>query len=475
MSLPVQKQKFSVLRALFVTILILVPLWVFFGMEDAIPIELMDSGTFTYLFFLLGLVMVIANVLYFAWQILLVGYYKEFPDVPIEELPTCAVVIPAYNEGRDVMLAIESVLASDYPPDKLDIIAVNDGSSDDTWEWIRKAAEASNGRVRTINMSCNGGKRKALAAGFSSTDAEIVLSIDSDSIVYPETVRKMAAPLAADPTIGAVAGNVRVSNLKEGLIPRMLDVGFVFGFEFLRSAQSVLRAVLCTPGALSGYRRSAILPFLDEWVNETFFGRPANIGEDRALTNILIREGRGIVYQNSARVLTKMPTTYGGLCKMLIRWGRSNVRENFSMMKFLFRHVKVEDGNLFGNQMNLIFSTFWMIGPVVYLGYSIYCLCNNSIPFLIAATVAILFWATLPAFVYAKRYRAGESLISYVYGFFSFFMLCWISPYSVFTVHRSGWLTRGKAAPAAASAGGGPGAIPAPEAPFNAEPKDRLS
>lgn len=413
----------------------------FFG-EQCLTESLADASPGAFLFFLFGLLLLLLNILYFAWQILLAMTYRPY-DVPEDEdLPSCAVVIPAYNEGKDVTDALESVLRCRYPAEKLEIIAVNDGSEDDTWYWMKRAAEQSGGRIRAVNLPRNGGKRQALYAGISLSKADVIVTFDSDSIAEEETLRQIVAPFVHDAGIGAVAGNIRVRNREKGMIPKMLDVSFVFGFEFLRSAQSRVRSVLCTPGALSAYRRSAVQPFLREWVDEKFMGHPANIGEDRAITNILLREGFGVVFQRTATVFTEMPCSYAGLCRMLIRWGRSNVRENLTMCRFAFRRIDFTDDDLTGMQINLIVQMFWMIAPLVFLGYTWYCFTNDAAVFIRSAVLSIIFWSTLPAFVYARRYSRQDSLWSFVYGFFSFLTLFWISPYCIFTVGQSGWLTR---------------------------------
>lgn len=437
--------KEGMVRIVFLSVMILLSvLYLIFG-APMVPYRFAVASYGVFLFLLAGFGMLLANLLYFAWQILLAGQYQPYraPDDP-EELPTCAVIIPAFNEGEQVYHALMSLLKSNYPAHKLDIITVNDGSRDDTWEWMQRAVKESDGRIRALNLSRNGGKRRALYNGFRITEAEIVVTFDSDSMATPETIRQIVAPFLCDPKAGAVAGNIRVLNTEAGMIPKMLDVSFVFGFEFLRSAQSIVRSVLCTPGALSAYRRAAIMPHMQEWVNEKFLGKPANIGEDRAITNILLREGWGVVFQQTSTVYTEMPLTYSGLCKMLIRWGRSNVRENIAMAKFAFRRFDTNDDDLTGMQVNLVMQTFWMIAPVVFLGYTVYCLLQGVLPFIIGAAFAIVFWSTMPAFVYARRYNPGDSVWSYVYGVFSFFTLFWVSPYCIFTVHKSGWLTRQK-------------------------------
>ena len=403
-----------------------------------------NLGTLDLCVLTFSMILLAGNLFYFAWQIVLAFHYRPYEDVSDGELPSCAVVVPAYNEGRQVVLTLESLLKSDYPPEKMEIIAVNDGSCDDTWKWIADAADSSGGRIRALNLTRNGGKRNALYQGFRSTGAEIVVTIDSDSIVLPDTVRKIVAPLVRSREIGGVAGNIRVLNSSDGVIPRMLDVNFVFSFEFLRSAQSMVHSVFCTPGALSAYRRSVIMPFMPEWVNQKFMRRPANIGEDRAISNIILREGHQVVFQKSAFVYTEVPKDYAGLCKMFIRWSRSNVRENLEMFKFAFRRMDFADEDLLGMQINLVMQTLWTLTPMLFVASTVYCLAVSPLTFLYASIMATLIWSTLPAFVYASKYSKKEALWSYVYGVFNFLSLSWIGPYSIFTIHRSGWLTRSK-------------------------------
>ena len=77
--------------------------------------------------------------------------------------------------------------------------------------------------------------------------------------------------------------------------------------------------------------------------------------------------------------------------------------------------------------------------------------------------MVIIIWSTLPAFVYASRYDKTESLWSYIYGIFNFLTLSWIGPYSVFTVHRSGWLTRDLPKTASPSSPSSPASSSSPE------------
>ena len=266
------------------------------------------------------------------------------------------------------------------------------------------------------------------------------MTVDSDSIVEPRTLRMMCGGFIHDSRVGAVAGNVRVLNLHEGMIPRMLDVSFVFSFYFIRASQSLVNTVMCTPGALSAYRRDVLFKVLPEWLVQTFFGQPSNIGEDRAMTNLILREGYHVHFQEDAVVYTNVPTTYRTLCNMLIRWGRSNVRENLSMTVFTFR--KFREGPMSGARINLIQQLFAMVVPPLFLAAIILCLFWKPHIFLLQILIGTAIWSSVPAIIYAMRHRSSEALWAYAYGGFYFAALSWINAYSLFTMHRSGWLTR---------------------------------
>ncbi len=91
---------------------------------------------------------------------------------------------------------------------------------------------------------------------------------------------------------------------------------------------------------------------LDTWRNQTFLGRPANIGEDRAMTNMILRRGYHVVFQQNARVFTEVPVAYSQLCKMYLRWARSNVRETIAMTSFIF--TRFRKGSMLGARITLV-------------------------------------------------------------------------------------------------------------------------
>ncbi len=127
--------------------------------------------------------------------------YKPYP-VPPGPLPKVTVIIPAYNEGGMVEKALYSVAASDYPAECLEIICIDDGSRDDTWDYIERAARRYPGLIESIRFPQNRGKREALYAGFTRGSGEYFVTVDSDSLVTPQTVKQILAPLLQDPGVG---------------------------------------------------------------------------------------------------------------------------------------------------------------------------------------------------------------------------------------------------------------------------------
>lgn len=382
-----------------------------------------------------------ANIIEFFWRFYLVSKYKPVSSMPDEELLSCSVIVPAFNEGKQVYLTLKSLAESDYPLQKLQIIAVDDGSSDDTWEWISKAKQELGKRITAIKLPKNKGKRHALYSGFQQSKGDILVTVDSDSEVTPDTLRNLISPFVKDNKTGAVAGNIRVLNRNEGIIPKMLDIIFLFSFDFIRASQSMVNTVLCTPGALSAYRKNVVIPILSEWLNQKFLGRPSTIGEDRAMTNLIIREGYNVCFQQNAVAFTNVPVKYTNLCKMLLRWARSHIRESIVMSRFIF--TKFRKHSALGVRINFTLNSIGIILSPLFLFTTIACFCWRSFEFGIIILAGIIISASLLNILYTKHYKNSDGLFAYLYGIFAVVSLSWISVYSLATLHHTGWLTRG--------------------------------
>ena len=373
----------------------------------------------------------------FLFRTLLWFTYRPHEAATRENAPRMTVVIPAYNEGAMVALAIDSVAAANYPEDRLEIIVVDDGSRDDTWEHIQRAAARHGKRVQAVRLERNRGKRVALATGFRMATGKVFVTVDSDSVVSPDALLALAGPFASE-RIGVVAGKVLVYNRSAGIIPRMLYVRFTLAFDFLRAYQSTFGTVYCSPGALSAYRASAVMAVLDRWVDQRFMGVQATIGEDRALTNDVMRQGFDSIYQRGAMVLTVVPTTYRQLCRMFLRWNRSYIREEARFALVLWRRPPLA---------RLIAACDMLI---TNLRFPVMCLTllllGTAVAYHPLVLARLLVAIGVISAIYSLYYLRSERSLSFVYGivfeYFSFFFMFWIFPWALLTVRARGWLTR---------------------------------
>ena len=364
--------------------------------------------------------------------------YRPYP-LPPGPLPLITVIIPAYNEGAMVEKAINSVVASDYPADRLEIICIDDGSRDDTWNYLHRAQKNYPHLVKAIRFPHNQGKREALYAGLTQGRGKYFVTIDSDSVIEPDTLRQILAPLIQDPKVGAVAGNVKVYNRTANFLTRMLWVRFILSFDFLRASQSMYGFVFCTPGALSAYRREAIFPILEAWRHQTFLGARCTIGEDRAFTNLVLRQGYWTVYQRSAVVYTTVPGTYQGLYRMLLRWDRSNFRESLIQLCYMFtkyrpRHRLLPILDFFLRELEFPMTCIFL--PLLLISLA-------GCPLALVKFVSGL---GLVSFILTSYYIRQERDMDFVYGilysYYAFLLLRWIKPYAFLTLRNGRWLTR---------------------------------
>ena len=398
------------------------------------------NSTFGLIFLTVATGLFVFKAGFFIYNLYLYFRYKAIKSVSNEELPTCTVIVPAYNEGKQVWDTLMSLADSEYPEGKLEILAIDDGSKDDTWYWMQQAKKKLGDRLSIFQQPKNQGKRHALYRGFNLGKGEVFVTVDSDSVVKTDTLRNLVSPFVVNENCGAVAGNIRVLNNERALLPKMLNVSFVLSFEFVRSAESSLNSVLCTPGALAAYRRTAVFACLEDWINQTFMGQPSDIGEDRAMTNMILKQGKYVLFQRNAYCYTNVPERYKGLYKMFIRWGRSNVRENIQMSKYVFTNFR--EGSKLGTRLLFISQSSKIIMSYPFLVFMLFFVAMHPILFITSTFASILILSSFPVLFYAKRYSFTESFWAYSYSVLYTFGLFWITPYAIATASRRGWLTR---------------------------------
>ncbi|MBV9922635.1 MAG: glycosyltransferase, partial [Pseudonocardia sp.] len=242
---------------------------------------------------------------------------------PVTEPVT--VIVPAYNEIKNIEATIRSILANDHP---LEVLVIDDGSTDGTAELVESLRLPN---VRVLRQR-NSGKSMALNAGIRAARHEIIIMIDGDTVFESDTVRLLAQPFA-DPWVGAVAANVKIANRDE-FIGRMQHIEYVVGFNIDRRVQDMTGSIATVPGAGGAFRRTAL--------GELGGLSADTLAEDTDLTIALGRHGWRVVFEERARAWTEAPATMAQLWRQRYRW-------SYGTMQAMWKHRRaVREAGLAG-------------------------------------------------------------------------------------------------------------------------------
>lgn len=367
--------------------------------------------------------------------------YKPMSALPREDQPWpfISVVMAALNEQDMVRRAIDSVFLSNYPKDRLELICINDGSTDLTLHYMMKARQKYGDRVKVVDFRKNQGKRRALYVGFKKAQGQIVVSFDADSLLGKSALRNLVLPLMNDPRTAAVSGRVGVLNEKENFLTRMLSVRYSVSFDFGRAYQSTYGTVVCCPGALTAFRREVVFPLMPEFLNQRFMNQLCKHGEDRALTTLILRTGLYVKYQSNAVVYTTVPAKYGQMNKMYLRWTRSYVRESVFQAKFVFSHYREKNRIL--PIIDFIFLNFLHPFHLFSLGIIVYSFVINPI-FMVRHIAFLVISSFILSLYYLRTNKSMAFLYGIPYGLITAFLLWWIVPFSILTMKNQEWLTK---------------------------------
>jgi len=237
--------------------------------------------------------------------------------------PSVTVLIPAHNEENVIVQTVSSVLASDLP--YLRVIVVNDGSADRTGELL-DTHFGGDERVRIIHQ-VNRGKAAALSHAMSLVETEIVVTIDADTEVEPDAIKKLLRHFS-DPKTGAVAGNVKVGNRSRWLT-RWQALEYITSQNMEKRAFDLLNCITVVPGALGAWRKKAI----DEAGGIT----ADTVAEDADLTIAIRRMGWRVSYDEEAIAWTEAPETPGALIRQRFRWTFGTLQSFWKHSSTLFR------------------------------------------------------------------------------------------------------------------------------------------
>jgi cellulose synthase/poly-beta-1,6-N-acetylglucosamine synthase-like glycosyltransferase len=238
--------------------------------------------------------------------------------------PTVTVIVPMFNEGQGIVDTLESLVALDYPRGKLEIICVDDGSTDNSLVLAEEIAARSWGRLRVVKNSQNLGKRLSILHATHDAKGEIVVTVDSDVSVDADAITQLVRRFTSD-QIAAVGGWVDVRNKHESWLTRMQVVKYWYSYFLLKNIEWGFRRIMCLSGCLTAYRKHVLLEIEPALEKRTLLGLPINYGEDRFLTRQIIKAGYQTTMTLSARCRTDVPTNLSKYFSQQLRWRRSTI------------------------------------------------------------------------------------------------------------------------------------------------------
>ena len=367
---------------------------------------------------------------YILSRVMLACFYR--PPKEGGEEPPVTVAVSCKNEEDSIRRTIDCIFASEYPPERLQVIVVDDGSTDGTWAEMERA-RAEHPALELIRFEANRGKRHGMAAAARRATGEVVVYVDSDSFVRPDAVHRIVQGFA-DPEVGAVCGHAQVENAAVNVLTKMQEVRYYVAFRIVKAAESLFSTVTCCSGCLAAYRRSIMMEVLDTWLAQSFLGRAATFGDDRSLTNFMLRRWR-VIYDSSAVCSTVVPSSMRQFFHQQLRWKKSWIRESLLASLFMWKRHPLAAFYFYLGVM------FPLVSPaVVFVALVLPLLGHGQFSYLYVYGTGLM--ALLYGLVYLVRHKSRLWFYGLVFSFFYMAVLVWQTYYALATVRRNHWGTR---------------------------------
>lgn len=268
--------------------------------------------------------------------------------------PHVSVIVPAYNEEKVIRRTVDAILDSRYP--SFDVIIVNDGSTD--WTSVSaQAAYGGNSSVRVFSQE-NLGKAAALNFGLRETDAEIVITLDADTLFRPDTITRLVEKFDDDARVAAVAGNAKVGN-RTNILTKWQALEYITSQNLDRRAFEVMNCITVVPGSVGAWRREAVIG-VGGFSSDT-------LAEDADLTFALLRAGHRVAYADRAIGSTEAPDTVRNFIRQRFRWMYGTFQTVWKY-RFMFLRPRYRALGMFAMPNVLVFQIFFpLISPVMDL------------------------------------------------------------------------------------------------------------
>ncbi|MFQ5559483.1 MAG: glycosyltransferase [Nitrospinota bacterium] len=254
----------------------------------------------------MGLLWISGAIVYFLKH----EFKREGVDLPppLPSYPPVSIIVPCYNEFDTIGDTINSLSRQNYPC--FDVIAVNDGSTDNTHMQLN-AFEKKYSWLRVIHLKENSGKASCLNVGFLASNSEFIVCVDADTLLDRNAIGWMMGHFLKWPKVGAVTGNPRIRNSTTSLLARIQVGEFSAIVGMIKRTQRIFGKVFSVSGVISGFRKKAVFQ-AGMWDSDT-------VTEDIDMTWKLQKNFWDVRFEPRALCHTLMPETISGLWKQRVR------------------------------------------------------------------------------------------------------------------------------------------------------------
>ncbi|TCV83566.1 MULTISPECIES: poly-beta-1,6-N-acetyl-D-glucosamine synthase [Methylomonas] len=272
---------------------------------------------------LMAYVWMLGGMIYYVrWERNRGNVLSDLPE--LSEYPSVSILIPCYNEGENVRETIEYLLHQQYP--NYEIIAINDGSKDNTLEILHELADR-HPQIRVVNLASNQGKAVGLRTAALLANSEILIGIDGDALLAPNATAWIVRHFLEDPHVGAVTGNPRIRN-RSTLLGKIQVGEFSAIVGMIKRAQRSYGHVFTISGVIAGFRKTAL--------HDVGYWSPDMVTEDIDISWKLQLAGWAIRFEPNALCWVLMPETLNGLWKQRSRWAQGGVEVLLRYFRPLF-------------------------------------------------------------------------------------------------------------------------------------------
>ena len=341
---------------------------------------------------------------------------------------TTSIVVPSFHEDPKILMRCLDSWRSQNPTE---IIIVLDVADLDAYERIVQLGDP---RVRPI-LFHHAGKRSALGVGIREASSELLVLTDSDTSWMPGLLENVQKPFI-DSTVGGTSTQQSVYQRDSSLWRRIADWLVNLRYFDYVPAMGRAGAVPCLSGRTAVYRRSAVMPVLDNLENEFFLGRRCISGDDGRLTWLVLASGYRTVHQSSAKALSMFPAGFGAFVKQRVRWSRNSYRAYLTA---------IAKGWLWRVPFITKVTVLQILLTPVTMGLSIFYLIFSRLDLTTWGIVAAAAWLLLGRGIRGishLRRHPKDILILPVLALTVIFVALPIKVFAFFTMNKQGWLTR---------------------------------